>query len=106
MLKLILIASLSILCSCSAQGYLYTDVTEPECLDMRATKIGTKVGVGRTIRVEIPTTRVDVTAEWSSRAIGDAAKANDISTVYFCDKRTLSFLGGLYLKQQIIVYGD
>ena len=104
--KLILVAMMLMLCSCAGKGYIYTDVTEPECVDMRSTKIGSKVGIGRTIKVEIPTTRIDLTAEWSSRAIGDAAKANNISTIYFCDKRTLSFFGGLYLKQQIIVYGD
>lgn len=103
--RLIVVICTLFLSSCTT-GLIYTDVIEPHCVDMRSTKIGSKVGIGRTIRVKVPTSRIDVSAEWSSRAIGNVAKRNQISTIYFCDRRTLSILGGLYLKQQIIVYGD
>lgn len=92
--------------SACTPGFIYTDITRPECVDMRNTNSGFKSAAGNTKRLEIPTTRIDITAEWSSRAIGDIAKANNINTVLYCDKSTFSLLGGIYKKQEIIIYGE
>jgi len=92
--------------SACAPGFVYTDIVRPECTDLRGTTLGTKTARGGTYKVEIPNSRVDVSAEWSSKAIGDVARSNGISTVYSCDQRTLSILGGLFRKEEIIVYGD
>ena len=73
---------------------------------MRNTKLGSKVAKGSSYRAKIPTTRIDLTAEWSSRAIGDIAKKNNIETIYFCDQKIVSVLGGIFRKEQVIVYGD
>ena len=61
---------------------------------------------GASYRAKIPTSNFDLTAEWSSRAIGDVAKRNGIETIYFCDLKLVSVLGGIFRKEQIIVYGD
>lgn len=92
--------------SACAPGFLYTDITRPECVDMRNTQLPQKTASDGTKKLEIPTTRIDLSAEWSSRAIGDIARKNDITTVHFCDRRTLSILGGIYRKQEIIIYGE
>ena len=91
--------------SCTT-GFIYTDITRPLCVDMRNTDTGSRRAIGSTKKLEIPTTRVDVSAEWSTRAIGDIAKKNNLHTVYYCDRRTLSILGGLFRKQEVIIYGE
>jgi len=88
-----------------APGFLYTDIVRPECKDMRQTKIGPLLAKGGAKQIKIPTTEIDLTAEWNSKAIGDIAKANGISVVQACDERTLSILGGIWRKEEIIVYG-
>ncbi len=100
--------ALLILCSsCAARGgYIYTNVVKPFCKDMRSTKVGTKTGKGAFHQIKIPTSNVDLTTQWNSKAIGDIAKANNIETVYFCDQKVVSILGGIYKKEQIIIYGD
>ncbi|HMO19020.1 MAG TPA: TRL domain-containing protein [Oligoflexia bacterium] len=94
-----------VLCSC-APGLLYTDIIRPECTDMRGTTLGTKSARGGAYKVEIPTNRIDLTAEWNSKAIGDIAKKNGLTKVYGCDQRTLSILAGIFRKEEIIVYGE
>jgi hypothetical protein len=89
-----------------APGFIYTDITRPECRDMRGTKLGSLSAGGGAKQVNIPITRVDLSAEWDSKAIGDIAKANGISVVYSCDERTLSVLGGIWRKEEILVYGE
>ena len=88
-----------------APGFIYTDITEPECVDMRSTPIGEKTSKGGLYKIELPFTKVNLTAEWNTRGLGDVAKKGGISTIYYCDLRTLSILGGIYRKQETIVYG-
>jgi hypothetical protein len=85
---------------------LYTDTVQPLCRDLRGTGLGTLVGRGSSKRVEIPTTRIDITAEWDSRAIGDIARQHGIKTVHGCDSRRQSVLLGLWRRDEVIVYGD
>jgi hypothetical protein len=87
-------------------GLLYTDIVRPECKDLRGTTLGTKVVRNGSYRIDIPTPRIDITAEWDSKAVGDIAKSNGIHTVYACDERTVSILGGLFRKEEIIIYGE
>ena len=93
-------------CALPSRGLLYTNTVQPLCRDARGTPLGQKVGVGSSKRVEIPTTRIDISAEWDSRAIGDIAKSHGISTVYGCDSRRKSYLLGLWRQDEVIVYGD
>ncbi len=93
-------------CGVISRGIIYTDTIQPLCQDARGTMLGTQVASGSSKRVEIPTTRVDIGAEWDSRAIGDIAKAHGISTVYGCDSRRQSVLFGLWRKDEVIIYGE
>ncbi len=104
-LALVLVVMLSG-CGVISRGLIYTDTTQPLCKDLRATSLGSKTASGSSKRVEIPTTRVDIGAEWDSRAIGDIAKAHGITTVYGCDSRRQSILLGIWRRDEVIIYGE
>jgi hypothetical protein len=93
-------------CGVISRGLLYTDTVQPLCKDMRATSLGTATASGSSKRVELPTARVDITAEWDSRAIGDIAREHGISTVHGCDSRRQSYVLGIWRKDQVIIYGE
>ncbi len=93
-------------CGVISRGLLYTDTIQPLCKDMRGTGLGTKIAAGTSKRVELPTARVDLTAEWDSRAIGDIAREHGITTVYGCDSRRQSYVLGIWRKDQVIIYGE
>ena len=89
-----------------SRGLLYTDTVQPLCVDMRGTPLGARSASGSSKRLEIPTTRVDISAEWDSRAIGDIAREHGLTTVYGCDSRRQSLLAGLWRKDEVIIYGE
>ncbi len=93
-------------CGVISRGLLYTDTIQPLCKDMRGTPLGSKQGTGSSKRVEIPTTQVDLAAEWDTRAIGDIAKRYGITTVYGCDTRRQSYVLGIWRKDEVIIYGE
>jgi hypothetical protein len=93
-------------CGTISRGLLYTDTVQPLCKDARGTILGTKKGSGNSKKIEIPTTRIDLSAEWDSRAIGDIAKKHGITTVYSCDSRRRSYVLGLWRSDEVIIYGD
>jgi hypothetical protein len=90
---------------CTAPAILYSDTVSPLCLDARGTSLGTLDARGDTKRISIPSTNVDFTAEWSSRAIGDVARKQGIDTVHGCDMHRISVLLGIWSQQEVIVYG-
>lgn len=102
------VLSMSLLAGCSprARGIIYSDTVQPLCKDLRGTTLGSKTGDGSSKRLQIPTTRLDITAEWDSRAIGDIAKEHGMQTVYACDTRVESVLLGLWRRDTVIVYGE
>jgi hypothetical protein len=106
--KLVTLVFALTLCGCGviSRGLIYTDTTQPLCKDLRSTTLGSKAASGSSKRVEIPTTRVDIGAEWDSRAIGDIAKEHGITTVYGCDSRRESILLGLWRRDEVIIYGE
>jgi hypothetical protein len=93
-------------CGFVTRGVLYTDTTQPLCKDARGTPLGQLSAGGSSKRIEIPTTQIDVTAEWDSRAIGDIAKKHGISTVNSCDWRRESYVLGIWRRDEVIIYGD
>lgn len=93
-------------CGVITRGIVYTDTTQPLCKDLRSTTLGSKSASGSSKRVEIPTTRVDIGAEWDSRAIGDIAKEHGITTVHGCDSRRESILFGIWRRDEVIIYGE
>ena len=46
-----------------------------------------------------------LSAEWNSRAIGDAARRAGLTQIYFADMHTFSILGGIWKKQTVQVWG-
>ncbi len=93
-------------CALPSRGLLYTNTVQPLCRDARGTPLGAKSASGSSKRLEIPTTRIDISAEWDSRAIGDIARSNGITTVYGCDTRRTSYLLGLWRQDEVIIYGE
>ena len=102
----VLVALLSSGCGIISRGVIYTDTVQPLCKDVRGTTLGSTESRGSSKRIEIPTTRVDIGAEWDSRAIGDIAQKHGMKTLYGCDSRRQSFLFGLWRRDEVIVYGD
>lgn len=100
------ISSLISGCGMLPRGLLYTDITEPLCVDARGTPLGRSSAVGNSKRIKIPTTQVDLSAEWDSRAIGDIAKRHNLSVVYSCDARRRSYVFGIWQSDEVIVYGE
>ncbi|MEN9844951.1 MAG: hypothetical protein RIS36_98 [Pseudomonadota bacterium] len=93
-------------CAVINRGIVYTDTTQPLCKDLRSTTLGGRSASGSSKRVEIPTTRVDIGAEWDSRAIGDIAKEHGMTTVHGCDSRRESILFGIWRRDEVIIYGE
>ena len=93
-------------CGVITRGVIYTDTTQPLCKDARGTIIGNVSSRGSSKRLQIPTTRVDIGAEWDSRAIGDIAREHGMKTVYTCDARRQSILFGLWRRDEVIIYGE
>jgi len=89
-----------------ARGFIYTNTTTPYCTDLRGTKLGSNTGTGSTKRVSIPVGQVDLTAVWSSRGLHDAALSHGLKTINACDEHMVSVLGGIWRKQEILVYGE
>lgn len=109
MVRLCIAATLAVVlsgCGVISRGILYTDTTQPLCKDARGTILGDVASRGSSKRLQIPTTRVDIGAEWDSRAIGDIAREHGMKTVYACDSRRQSILFGLWRRDEVIVYGD
>lgn len=89
-----------------AQGLVYTNTVTPYCTDLRGTKLGSNTGTGSTKRVSIPVGQVDLTAVWSSRGLHDAAQLHGMKTINACDEHMVSVLGGIWSRQEIMVYGE
>lgn len=107
-LRILTIVAAVVLSGCGviSRGLIYTDTTQPLCTDARGTNLGGVSGKGSSKRIEIPTTKVDIGAEWDSRAIGDIAKAHGITTVNACESRRQSVLLGLWRRDEVIIFGD
>ncbi len=82
-------------------GFIYTNVTEPLSTDMDKTPRGEKTFSIDTKELKEPFTGFGLSAEWDSRAIGDAARRGGMEIVFFADLQTISILNGLW-KQQIV----
>ena len=98
---------LTFFCGCGiiSRGIIYTDTIQPLCKDLRGSELEDQVSKGSSKKVEIPFTRIDLSAEWSSRAIGDLAKANGIDVINSCDSRRFSVLAGIWRQDEVIIYG-
>ena len=95
-----------LICSGCTKGYLYTNTTVPLVTNMNKTPLGTKSVTLDSNQVKEPLSGIGVSAEWNSRAIGDAAKRAGMTTINFADMHTFSILGGIWKKQTIQVWGE
>lgn len=93
-------------CGRFPRGLLYTDYIEPLCQDARGTRLGNTTTSGATKGVEVPLVRVNLSAEWDTRAIGEIARLQGLSTIYGCDIRREFYLLGLWRRDEVIVYGE
>lgn len=100
------IVLLSGIVGCSPFGYVYNNTTRPLTYNMHSTPIGTKMATLDSRRIKEPITGLNMTIEWNSRAIGDAAKRQGIDKIYYADLNTFSLLGGLWEQKTIRVWGD
>ena len=92
--------------SACTRGLIYSDTTEPITLNMKTTAVGTENAELSSFHIQEPITRMRISAEWNSRAIGDAAKQTGLDKIYYADMRTQSVLGGIWRRETIIVWGD
>ena len=83
-------------------GFIYSNVTRPLTTDMHQTPVGRRVCQVNSKHLEEPLTGLDITVEWDSRSIADAARQAGFETVL----KQISFLGGLWKKQTVCVCGE
>jgi len=108
-LKILLLSALLLLCGmCTGcvYGLLYTNTTEPLVLNMDRTPRGPDQAFLDTKQVKGPFSGVNLSAEWNSKAIGDAAKKAGIKKIFYADMQTFSILGGLWKKETVRVRGE
>lgn len=84
-------------------GLLYTSTTKPYVLNFDKTPNGITQPVGSAKMISIPTTAIS--AGWSNRAIGEAAKNAGLEEIYYADLQTFSILLGLWEQKSLQVYG-
>lgn len=94
------------ICSGCMQGLIYTNVTVPLVINMNKTPIGTKFAAISSKELKEPVSGIGLSAEWSSRAIGDAAKRSGLTQINFADLHTFSIFGGIWKKQTVQVWGE
>jgi hypothetical protein len=87
-------------------GFIYTDITTPLVVNMDETPSANSTGRSDTKHIELPASGIRISAEWDSRAIGDAARQAGLETVHFADLQTISVLGGIWEQQRIHVWGE
>jgi len=89
----------SVLGSC-VSGFIYSEVTLPLVTNFDNTPVGSKHG-----EMAINELRYQVSVQWGSDAIGEAAKRGGIEKIYYADLRTITVLG-VWKQETVIVYGD
>ncbi len=102
---LFLIGMFYVICSGCMQGLIYTNSTVPLVINMNNTPVGNKFAAAISKQLKEPVSGLGVSAEWNSRAIGDAAKRSGLTQINFADMHTFSIFGGIWKKQTVQVWG-
>jgi hypothetical protein len=105
-LHCILICLFYVICSGCMQGFIYTNATVPLVINMNNTPVGNKSAEISSKQLKEPLSGVGLSAEWNSRAIGDAAKRSGLTQINFADIHTFSIFGGIWKKQTVQVWGE
>ena len=101
-----LICLLYVICSGCMKGLIYTNSTVPLVINMNNTAVGNKSAAISSKQLKEPVSGLGISAEWNSRAIGDAAKHSDLTQINFADIHTFSIFGGIWKKQTVQVWGE
>ena len=80
-------------------GCLYVNITSPLDVDMNETRTGSKMG-------QSASHMIFWAVAWGDAGTQAAAKEGGITNILNADRRTQSYVLGLYTKQTTIVYGD
>lgn len=95
-----------LLAGCNASGRLYTKKVEPYTTDFDRTPVGSKSFKLRSHKIQEPITRYNISAEWDTRTIREAAARAGMTNIYFADREILSVAFGIYSRKTLILYGD
>jgi hypothetical protein len=107
--RMITVAGLAVMLlflSGCVSGFIYSNVTLPLSTDMNETPRGKIFCTVSSKHLEEPVTGIDLSLEWDSRAIGDAARKAGMESLYYADIKTISVLGGLWKQQTVRVWGE
>jgi hypothetical protein len=83
----------------SVSGCMYSNIRFPLDEDLWKTELGSKVGVASNYSVAW-------LVAWGDAGVDAAAKNGDIKVVNHMDMGIESYLFGLYVRRDTIVYGD
>jgi hypothetical protein len=96
-----------LLCSSScAPGFIYTDITEPFDVNMNNTEISSAYSGGDSFELKDPISAVGVRVQIEDRTVGAVASGNELKVIKASDMRLQSWLGGLWVKRTLILYGE
>lgn len=87
-------------------GLVYTRVKLPLTRDLKAAPMPAQPpGSMRTIEVKEPFTGFGMYARVNSNALGDIARQNGMTRLYFADQEVFSILG-IYKTHRVILHGN
>lgn len=89
----------------SISGYIYEHYRKPFTTDLNSTAVAWKTGQGKVVEVQEPLSGYGVSAEFNSNAVGDIARENGISKVYWADMEYFNVLG-IWKEQRLFIYGE
>ena len=90
---------LSILIAFSLSGCMYSNIRFPLDEDLWKTELGSKVGVSSNYSIAW-------LVAWGDAGVEKAAKNGGISVINHMDMGIESYIFGLYVRRDTIVYGD
>lgn len=83
---------------------LFTYNKVPYTQDLDNTPVTDATGKGKVIRIKEPFSGYGISAEFNSNAVGDIARKNGLTEVYFADMQELNILG-IYRERRLHVNG-
>ena len=98
------VIALSHLSACT-YGLLYTNVRHPLSTNMRNTVAQGDVATSENQGASIPLGRVNLSAQWSDHAIGEAAQEAGITKIHYLDLHTVSVFMGIWGYTEVTVVG-
>lgn len=95
MIRLIKMLTISVICS----GCMYSNIRFPLDEDLWKTELGSKVGTASNYSIAW-------LVAWGDAGVEAAAKNGNITVVNHMDMGIKSYVFGLYMRRDTIVYGD